>query len=101
MGKTYKFSRYVDEAKKEPFVIELEGGEEIPILAPTGEVLLEIEETVNSRHRLELLTGDQYDRVFDLVRDAPAGALNAIVADMAEHFGLSAVPPGGGRASSR
>ncbi|PKW15923.1 hypothetical protein [Saccharopolyspora spinosa] len=101
MAKTYKYSRYVAEAKKEPFVLELDDGDQISIQAPSGEVLLEIEEAFSSRRRLELLTGDQYDRVFELVRHAPAGALNGLVSDMVEHFGLSPVPPGGGRASSR
>ncbi|WP_027944028.1 hypothetical protein [Amycolatopsis taiwanensis] len=101
MAKTYKYSRYVSEAQKDPFVLELEDGEQISISAPSGAVLLEIEESGSSRQRLELLTGDEYDRVYELMRDAPAGALNGLVADMADHFGLSAVPPGGSRASSR
>ncbi|MFE0021905.1 hypothetical protein [Amycolatopsis sp. NPDC059021] len=73
----------------------------ISIPAPDGDTVLEIEESRSSRRTLELLTGDSFDRVYELVRHEPASVLNAVVADMVDHFGLSAAPPGGSRASSR
>ncbi|SFO82320.1 hypothetical protein SAMN05421810_10175 [Amycolatopsis arida] len=63
--------------------------------------MLEIEESRSSRRTLELLTGEHFAEVFELVRHQPASVLNAVVADMVDHFGLSAAPPGGSRASSR
>lgn len=101
MAKTYKFNRYRTEARAEPFVLETDDGA-ISIPPPDGDTVLEIEESRSSRRTLELLCGDQqYDQVYELIRHEPASVLNAIVADMVEHFGLAAVPPGGTRASSR
>src|ERR1700742_2044153 len=97
MGKTYKFTRYVEEAKAEPFTLELDDGEVIEIPAPDGDTVLEIEESNSSRRSLELLCGKHYDRVRELVGAAPASVLNALVADMVAHFGLSPAPPGGFR----
>lgn len=89
------------EAKADPFVLELHDEQELRIPAPDGDTVLEIEESRSSRRTLELLTGEHYEVVFDLIRHQPASVLNGLVGDMVEHFGLSAVPPGGGRASSR
>ncbi|WP_134664006.1 hypothetical protein [Amycolatopsis sp. CFH S0078] len=63
--------------------------------------MLEIEESRSSRRTLELLTGEHFDQVYELVRHEPASVLNGLVGDMVDHFGLSAAPPGGTRASSR
>ena len=100
-NRTYRFDRYVAEARAEPFVLELAGGEQISIPAPDGDTVLEIEESRSSRRTLELLCGDEYERVRELVGGAPASVLTALVSDMVEHFGLTPVPPGGGSASSR
>lgn len=101
MAKTYKFNRYKTEAKADPFDLETDDGQTISIPPPDGDTVLEIEESRSSRRTLELLCGEQFDAVFDLVRHEPASVLNALVNDMVVHFGLSAAPPGGGRASSR
>jgi hypothetical protein len=99
--RTYKFDRYLTEARAEPFVLEVGDGDEVSIPAPDGDTVLAIEESRSSRRTLELLCGDQYDRVRELIGPAPAGVLTALVADMVEHFGLAAVPPGGSSASPR
>lgn len=101
MGKTYKFSRYVEEAKAEAFALEIGDGELLEIPVPDGDTVLEIEESASSRRRLELLCGEHYERVRELVGGAPSSVLNSLVADMASHFGLTPEPPGGSRASSR
>lgn len=101
MTKTYKFDRYVSEAKAAPFVLEIGDGDLIEIPAPDGETVLRIEESRSSRKTLRLLCGEQFDRVSDLVSVAPAGVLTSLVSDMVEHFGLTPEPPGGSVASSR
>jgi hypothetical protein len=101
MAKTYKFNRYKTEAKADPFVLELDDNLTISIPPPDGDTVLEIEESRSSRRTLELLCDEHYEQVYDLIRHEPASVLNALVADMVDHFGLMAAPPGGTRASSR
>lgn len=101
MSKTYKFDRYVKDAKAEPFVLQISDDETIEIAAPDGETMIEIEESASSRRTLELLTDKHFDRVWDLVRHAPVGVLNQLANDMADHFGLNPQPPGGFTKSSR
>lgn len=101
MGKTYKFNRYRSEAKADPFDLETEDGKMISIAPPDGDTVLDIEESRSSRRTLELLCGEQFDAVYELIRHEPASVLNSLVNDMVGHFGLVAAPPGGTRASSR
>ncbi|GGM75502.1 hypothetical protein GCM10012275_52730 [Longimycelium tulufanense] len=102
MGKTYKFDRYVQEAKAEPFVLDA-GDVEIVIQPPDGETVLEIEQCGSTRVMLELMCGDQFDAVYELVRSQPASVLRDLSLDMARHFSIAPdqAPPGGLRASSR
>lgn len=101
MAKTFKFDRYVAEAKAEPFLLHVTEEKQISIPPPDGETVLEIEESGSSRSTLELLCGEQFGEVYDLVRRQPASVLNALVTDMVSHFGIASAPPGGSRASSR
>lgn len=89
------------EAKAEPFVLELDDEQQISIVAPDADTVLDIEESRSSRRTLELLTGEHFEQIYGLVRHEPAGVLNGLVTDMVDHFGLGVAPPGGSRASSR
>lgn len=95
MPKTYRFDRYMTEARAEPFTLEISDDETISIPAPDGETVLAIEESRSSRRTLVLLCGEHYDRVNSLVAKAPARVLTALVNDMVNHFGLNDPPPGG------
>jgi hypothetical protein len=110
VGKTHKFSRYVAEASKPPFVLEIDGDgydDSMPLLieieCPDGDTMLEVEESASSRVNIELLCGKHAQQVLDLLGPAPAGAMAALVQDMMRHFGITAeqAPPGGSRASRR
>lgn len=103
MGKAYKLSKYVDEAKVEPFPLEVSDEETLLIPAPDGDTMLEIEEARSSRRTLELLCGEHADRVLELVGPAPAAVMSDLVQDMLKHFGITPeqAPPGGSRASRR
>lgn len=101
MAKTFKFDRYKREARADPFVLEADDNLTISIPPPDGDTVLEIEESRSSRRTLELLCGEQFEAVYELIRREPASVLNSLVNDMVEHFGLAAAPPGGTRASSR
>lgn len=99
MTKTYNFDRYVEEAATEPFRLQA-GDQEIVISPPLGEVLLEMDVTTSPRRILELLCGDQYSAVRDLIRPQPSSVFNRLLGDMMNHFGANQVPTGGGGASS-
>jgi hypothetical protein len=110
VGKTHKFSNYVREATKPPFVLEIDGDEHldgvpmtIEIECPDGDTMLEVEESGSSRTNIELLCGKHADQVLELLGPAPAGAMSALVQDMMRHFGITPeqAPPGGSRASRR
>jgi hypothetical protein len=110
VGKTHKFSRYIAEAARPPFVLEIDGdGHDdgtplfIEIECPDGDTMLEVEESGSSRTNLELLCGKHANQVLELLGPAPAGAMTALVQDMMRHFGITPdqAPPGGSRASRR
>ncbi|WP_181771287.1 hypothetical protein [Amycolatopsis pittospori] len=82
-------------------MLELDDDQQISITAPDADTVMDIEESGSSRRTLELLTGEHAEQIYELVRHQPASVLNGLVADLVDHFGLSAAPPGGSRASSR
>ena len=94
----YSFDSYRKSALT-PFVLELED-RTITIPVPDGETVLEIEEAGSSRRRLELLCGEHFDEVFDLVRKEDPSVMLGLTEDMVEHFNLGGGrPPAGGRRS--
>lgn len=101
MSKTFKFSQYLKEAEKPPFVLEVSEDETLEISAPDGDTVMEIEEAHSSRTTLRLLSGEHSARVLELVGEAPASVLVGLVQDMTKHFGLQQAPSGGSRASRR
>lgn len=102
-GTVYQWDKYQREAKTDPFVLDT-GEQQIVVRPPTTETILEIGETPldQGRRLLQLLCGDQFDTVYELVKDAPATAMTALVKDMVAHFGVDQeLPQGGFAASSR
>lgn len=98
-----KWSQYRKEAKRGPFVIELDEGEEdIVIPEPDTETLMDLSELPQNeiRKMVRLLCRDQFDRVYELVRHEPVEVMNELLSDMLKHFGYEADVPGGSRASS-
>lgn len=103
MGSTFKLDKYITEARTKPFDLEISDHEVLSIPVPDGDTMLEIEESRSSRATLELLCGEHFERVMDLVGPQPVSVLNALVQDMLRHFGITPeqAPPGGSRASRR
>jgi hypothetical protein len=99
-----KFSEYRKEAKTEPFVLIDDDGAEIALEYPDSEQLIELSELPQNQPRalLAKLCGDQYDKIWELVRHEPIDVLNALVQDITEHFGLRTAQdlPGGSKALS-
>lgn len=100
MPKKYVFDAYLAEARPTPFVLEISHDEVIEIEPPNSETMLKIDEARTARRVLELLCGDQYRRVYGLIKDKHLGVLNALVTDMRRHFNLDGPIEGGTGASS-
>lgn len=95
---TYKLDQYRKECKVTPFVLDT-GETQIVIQPPTGETLLTIAETpiFEGRRLLHLICGEQFDTVWDLVKDEPGGVLVNLLQDLGKHFMVASISeaPGG------
>jgi hypothetical protein len=121
--KTFKWDKYQKEAKRDLFVIDElpdwhsaaspSGPGSISIPVPTGEDFLEAETAGSTRRSLELMCGDQWPSVRELIAGGdpdlpederpgdpiPMPGLMAFVQDLTRHFSLGEDnrPPGAGR----
>ena len=86
--KTYSLARYRAEAKREPFVLEVDEKTSIIINQSSSAALLRVEQAKNSEEALKILTSEQYDALIRTIGDEDAGVLKALVRDLREHFGL-------------
>lgn len=90
MAKTHKFSKYQREAKKPPFVIELDEGEEdISIPAPDADTIMDAEESGTTRRFLTIICGEEWERVEPLVADLEGDGLREFAQDLTKHFGMA------------
>ena len=96
MAKTHRFSKYQREAKRPPFVIETDEGEEISIPAPDGETIMDAEESGSTRRFLTIICGESWEQVEPLVAELEGDGLREFAQDLTRHFGMSAeqVPEG-------
>lgn len=97
---SYDFDDYLAEARPTDFVLKVKG-KEIAIPAPTAEDLIALDEATTARATLEILLGEHYDEVWDLIKGKHKGVLEKLMKDVQKHFGLLNEPQGGGRPSSR
>lgn len=97
----YNFTDYKRSALT-PFELEVDESRTIVIPVPSGETIVDLEEALGSRQRLELLCGDQFQDVWELIRGEDYTVLRGLGDDMLEHFNIGdhARPPAGGRNSS-
>lgn len=102
---TFKtWDQYVDEAKVEPFRLPVSEEETIVIEAPSGVALMRIMQGIRSGDLeliLRALTGEQWERITELLGGASHKALPSLTEDMLDHFDLyepvTLVGPGGGK----
>ncbi|HEX5525169.1 MAG TPA: hypothetical protein VFX53_17120 [Pedococcus sp.] len=101
MAKIYKLDQYRAECNIEPFVLDT-GETQIVIQAPTGETLFKIAETptVYVQTLLKLITGDQFDAVWNLFRHEQGTVLVQFLKDIGAHFMVTSIAeaPGGSAA---
>jgi hypothetical protein len=102
---THRWDKYVEEASKPDFVIEMPDGDPIVITNPDGEQALEAR-TLAAEGEIEDALGaicgdDVMGRLLPMLLKAPAGVMNALVGDVMSHFIGGPADQGNSRASSR
>ncbi len=99
MAKEYDFDSYLAEARPTEFVLRVASDRTIIIEPPDVETLLKLDEARTARRTLELLCGQRWSEVFELIKAKHPGALEKLSTDIRRHFNLEGEPAGGGRAS--
>jgi hypothetical protein len=104
MPTTKKWDDYAEEAKIEPFRLEVSNDETLVFEMPSGAALMQIMRGLRSGD-LELIlasiAGDQWERLLELFGHVGHKALPALTEDLMDHFELyepvTLVGPGGGK----
>jgi hypothetical protein len=95
---TYKLDQYRKECRITPFVLDT-GETQIVIAPPTGEAVLDLTEATifEGRRVLMMMCGQQFEAVWDVVKDENGEVLVALLADLAGHFKIAQIQeaPGG------
>ncbi|MBX6386108.1 MAG: hypothetical protein IRZ07_24570 [Microbispora sp.] len=84
----HTLARYRNEAVKAPFELDLDDGRTITIPQPTVDEVLEITGLTDVRAQLKILAKDQFDELLTAIGDLPASALQVLMEDLMQHFGL-------------
>jgi hypothetical protein len=93
----YSFDDYLAEARPADFMLRVSADEVIDIPYPTGEQLLQVDESRTARAVLRALCGEKWGRVHALVKDKHAKVMERLADDIREHFGLQGNPGGAGQ----
>lgn len=83
---------YVKEAEKPPFLLKVSEDETLSFAAPSGAAMIQIGRAARSGDTaavLELLSGDNWARVKELIGGAGFDAMFALAIDLQIHFGLA------------
>jgi hypothetical protein len=102
------WNQYVEEAKIEPFRLPVSDDETLVIEAPTGTALIQIMRGLRTGD-LELilasLTGNQWERLQELLGGVGHKAMPKLTEDLMDHFDLyepvTLVGPGGGKVTRK
>ena len=83
---------YVAEAEKPPFLLKVSEDETLRFSAPSGAAMIQIGRAARSGDTaavLELLSGENWKRVKELIGGAGFDAMFALAIDIQIHFGLA------------
>lgn len=89
---TKRWDDYVEEAAVPPFHLVVSDDETVQIDCPDGEALLKVARAGREGDHLavlEIITGDQWNRVSELVSRAPYQVMLDLSVDLQIHFGLT------------
>ena len=81
-------AQYAAEARRDPFTLDIGGGQPLVIQPPTVDGLMAIYDAPTDRDALAIIAGDQFAALWAAVKDQPAAMLGALLSDMRKHFGL-------------
>ena len=87
----HAWDHYLKEAARPPFELRVSDDETITICNPTGAQLHRIAEGMRANDSdvtLFGLCGDQYDRIAELLADAPYKVTASLTEDLLDHFGF-------------
>jgi hypothetical protein len=105
---TARWDQYVEEARIEPFRLEVSDDETLVIEAPTGVSLMRIMRGLREGDLEAIiigLTGDQWGRLQQLMGGAGHKAMPKLVEDLMDHFEIyddvTLVGPSGGQVTER
>lgn len=87
---SFRFDEIRAEAEKKftkPFVLEIDAENTVEIPFLTAEKAIEFEErAVGAKAQLEVLCGDEFPKIWDLVKGEDLALLKALIAAVWEHF---------------
>lgn len=89
-----RWDTLVAEAAIPDLELDVSDTETLHFKAPTGEDLILMSRAGDDPEALlSILCGDAYDRVRELIKVSPAGAMNALVTKITKHFGVQGEAP--------
>lgn len=86
------WDQYVREAERPPFLLKVSEDETLTFTAPSGAAMIQIGRAARSGDTsavLELLSGENWPRVKELIGGAGFDAMFALAIDLQIHFGLA------------
>lgn len=103
-----KWDDYVDEARIDPFRLQVSDDETLEFPVPSGVAIMRIAQGIRAGDLeliLRALVGEQWQRIEQLLGSAGHKALPALVEDMLDYFDLyekvTLVGPGGGTVTAK
>lgn len=105
---TYQWDKYVKEAQRPDFVLEVDDKTTIRVANPTGVQIMRVAQGLRAGDMdltLMGVAGDSYKAIMDLLGGAGFQALSPLLEDMLDHFDLyedvELVGPSGGKVTER
>lgn len=88
MARKYRLADYRQQANRLPFAFEIDDDTTLIIPPPTATVMLDVAATTDLRTQMQLMTGDQFEKLMDALGDEQGAVLKPLLKDLSRHFGL-------------
>ena len=87
-AKKYQLAVYRARATKKPFELIVDESKTIVITPPSTDVILDVAEATTPRKQLQLLAGDQYEALMEVLGEESGSILKPLMKDLTDHFDL-------------